>query len=108
MSSEPKATLKSVRSAVEEELSIFLNRESAYLNSISLDLSPVSEALTSFLLDSGKRLRPLFAYAGFVAAGGSLDKPVVRAMAALDLPFVICLVSHHLGCCHLGCCLLLV
>ena len=85
MSSEPKATLQSVRSAVEEELSIFLNRESAFLNSISLDLSPVSEALSSFLLDSGKRLRPLFAYAGFAAAGGSLEKPVVRAMAALEL-----------------------
>jgi geranylgeranyl diphosphate synthase type I len=45
----------------------------------------VSEALTAFLLDSGKRLRPLFAYAGFTAAGGSLEKPVVRAMAALEL-----------------------
>jgi len=85
VSSEPKATLKSVRSAVEEELSIFLNRESAYLNSISLDLSPVSDALTSFLLDSGKRLRPLFAYAGFAAAGGSIEKSTTRAMAALEL-----------------------
>jgi geranylgeranyl diphosphate synthase type I len=85
VSSEPKAQLASVRSAVEEELSLFLNREAAYLNSISTELSPVSDSLTSFLLDSGKRLRPLFAYAGFVAAGGSLDKPVVRAMAALEL-----------------------
>ncbi|CAN2191213.1 IspA Geranylgeranyl pyrophosphate synthase [Candidatus Nanopelagicaceae bacterium] len=85
MSSEPKATLKSVRSAIEEELSIFLNRESAYLNSISSDLSPVSDSLTSFLLDSGKRLRPLFAYAGFAAAGGSIEKSAIRAMAALEL-----------------------
>ena len=85
MSSEPKAALTSVRSAVQEELGIFLNREAAYLNSISTELSPVSDVLTSFLLDSGKRLRPLFAYAGFAAAGGSLEKPVVRAMAALEL-----------------------
>jgi len=85
VSSETKATVTSVRSAVEEELAIFLNFESAYLNSISTELSPVSEALTAFLLDSGKRLRPLFAYAGFTAAGGSLEKPVVRAMAALEL-----------------------
>jgi geranylgeranyl diphosphate synthase type I len=85
VSSETKATVTSVRSAVEEELAIFLNFESAYLNSISTELSPVSEALTAFLLDSGKRLRPLFAYAGFAAAGGSLEKPVVRAMAALEL-----------------------
>ena len=85
MSSEPKATLQSVRNAVEEELSTFLNFESAYLNTISTELSPVSDVLTAFLLDSGKRLRPLFAYAGFAAAGGSLEKPVVRAMAALEL-----------------------
>jgi geranylgeranyl diphosphate synthase type I len=85
VSSETKATLTSVRSAVEEELAIFLNFESAYLNTISTELSPVSDALTAFLLDSGKRLRPLFAYAGFTAAGGSLEKPVVRAMAALEL-----------------------
>jgi geranylgeranyl diphosphate synthase type I len=75
----------SVRSAVEEELSIFLNRESAYLNSISPELAPVSDSLTSFLLDSGKRLRPLFAYAGFAAAGGSIEKSALRAMAALEL-----------------------
>ena len=74
-----------MRSAVEEELRIFLNRESTYLNSISSELSPVSESLTSFLLDSGKRLRPLFAYAGFAAAGGSAEKSAVRAMAALEL-----------------------
>jgi geranylgeranyl diphosphate synthase type I len=85
VSSEPKATLQSVRNAVEEELSTFLNFESAYLNTISTELSPVSDVLTAFLLDSGKRLRPLFAYAGFVAAGGALEKPVVRAMAALEL-----------------------
>lgn len=85
MNSEPKVTLKSVRSAIEEELSIFLSRESAFLNSISSDLLPVSDSLTSFLLDSGKRLRPLFAYAGFAASGGVLEKSATRAMAALEL-----------------------
>jgi geranylgeranyl diphosphate synthase, type I len=78
VSSEPKATLKSVRSAVEEELGIFLSRESGYLNSISSDLLTVSDSLSSFLLDSGKRLRPLFAYAGFAAAGGVIEKPMIR------------------------------
>jgi geranylgeranyl diphosphate synthase type I len=85
VSSEPKTTLTSLRSAVEEELAIFLNFEGAYLNSISTELSPVSDVLTSFLLDSGKRLRPLFAYAGFAAAGGTIEKPIVRAIAALEL-----------------------
>jgi geranylgeranyl diphosphate synthase type I len=85
VSSEPKTTLTSLRSAVEEELAIFLNFEGAYLNSISTELSPVSDVLTSFLLDSGKRLRPLFAYAGFATAGGTIEKPIVRAIAALEL-----------------------
>jgi geranylgeranyl diphosphate synthase type I len=85
VSSEQKTSLTSVRSAVEEELAIFLNFEGAYLNSISTELSTVSDVLTSFLLDSGKRLRPLFAYAGFAAAGGSIEKPIVRAITALEL-----------------------
>ena len=85
MSSESRASLKSVRDAVEEELAQFLNRESAYLNSISGDLSPVSNSLSSFLLDSGKRLRPLFAYAGITAAGGLLEKSSTRAITALEL-----------------------
>lgn len=85
MSFAPKAELISVRSAIEEELSIFLNRESAYLKEISADLAPVSESLTSFLMDSGKRLRPLFAYAGLIAAQGTLNRPEVRAMASLEL-----------------------
>ena len=36
-------------------------------------------------MDSGKRLRPLFAYAGLIAAQGALGKPEVRAMACLEL-----------------------
>lgn len=85
MDSEPRATLASVRSAVENELSIFLTRESDYLKEISSDLAPVSDLLTSFLLDGGKRLRPLFAYAGFIAAGGQVETSVVRAIASLEL-----------------------
>lgn len=85
MDSEPKATLASVRAAVESELGIFLARESAYLKEISPDLAPVADLLTSFLLDGGKRLRPLFAYAGFIAAGGQLETSVVKAIASLEL-----------------------
>lgn len=85
MSSEPRARLNNVREAVEEELGQFLDREGTYLNSISADLSPVSESLSSFLLDSGKRLRPLFAYAGITAAGGLLEKSSTRAITALEL-----------------------
>ena len=85
MDSEPRATLGGIRSAVEKELGTFLARESEYLKEISSDLAPVSDLLTSFLLDGGKRLRPLFAYAGFIAAGGQIETSVVRAIASLEL-----------------------
>jgi geranylgeranyl diphosphate synthase type I len=74
-----------VKDSVEQELTEFLAQQNASLNAISPDLSIVCESLTSFLLDSGKRLRPLFAYAGFIAAEGTLEKSEVRAMAALEL-----------------------
>ena len=85
MNSAPKANLLAVRTSVEEELGIFLSREGAYLQDISPDLTLVCNSLTSFLLEGGKRLRPLFAYAGFIAAGGSLEKSTIRAIASLEL-----------------------
>ena len=71
MNSAPKSSLLAVRTSVEEELEVFLSREGGYLREISPDLTIVCDSLTSFLLERGKRLRPLFAYAGFIAAGGS-------------------------------------
>jgi len=59
--------------------------QSAYLLSISPELQPVSSALSSFLLDSGKRLRPLFAYAGIKSAGGSLTPATTKAISCLEL-----------------------
>lgn len=85
MDSEPRETLAGIRSAVENELGIFLAREGEYLKAISPDLAPVADLLSSFLLDGGKRLRPLFAYAGFIAADGEIETSVVRAIASLEL-----------------------
>jgi geranylgeranyl diphosphate synthase type I len=48
-------------------------------------LKPVSSALSSFLLDSGKRLRPLFAYAGIKSAGGSITPSLTKAISCLEL-----------------------
>ncbi len=85
MITEATAALQEVRDAVEIELAVFLNHQSIYLQEISPDLIPVAKALTSFLLDSGKRLRPLFAYSGFIAAGGELTTSVIKAVASLEL-----------------------
>ena len=85
MNSAPNSSLLTVRTSVEEELEVFLSREGAYLREISPDLTIVCNSLTSFLLERGKRLRPLFAYAGFIAAGGSAEKSTIKAIASLEL-----------------------
>ena len=85
MSYQAKAALQEIRDAVEIELASFLSQQARFLETISSDLAPVSQALTSFLLDSGKRLRPLFAYSGYVSAGAELTPPIVKAIASLEL-----------------------
>jgi len=85
VSTEAKAALQEIRDAVEIELSKFLREQTAFLQSISSDLAPVSTALSSFLLDSGKRLRPLFAYSGYLSAGAKISAPVIKAIASLEL-----------------------
>ena len=85
MNSQANSELQEIRDAVEIELAVFLGAQSQYLENISLDLKPVSQALSSFLLDSGKRLRPLFAYAGYICAGAEVTPPVIRALASLEL-----------------------
>lgn len=85
MNSLSKSELQETRDCVEIELTQFMRDQSAYLLSISAELQPVSSALSSFLLDSGKRLRPLFAYAGMKSAGGSLTPTTTKAISCLEL-----------------------
>jgi len=85
VSSATRAELQETRDGIEIELTQFMREQSSYLLSISPELKPVSSALSSFLLDSGKRLRPLFAYAGIKSAGGSLTPATTKAIASLEL-----------------------
>jgi len=85
VSSVANSELQEIRDAVDIELSAFLKQQSDFLDSISSDLKPVSQALSSFVLDSGKRLRPLFAYSGFISAGAEISAPVISAIASLEL-----------------------
>ncbi|MEN9324858.1 MAG: hypothetical protein RL414_612 [Actinomycetota bacterium] len=84
--------LDPLRDAINGSLTAFIDRESTYLVSIGSELVPVAEALTKFLLDSGKRLRPLFAAAGFVGNGGTLDQTSINAVAAIELVHVCALI----------------
>jgi len=85
VSSQTKSELQEVRDCVEIELAQFMREQSAYLAQISPELEPVSQSLSSFLLDSGKRLRPLFAYAGIMSAGEILNPATTKAISSLEL-----------------------
>jgi geranylgeranyl diphosphate synthase type I len=73
-----------VRDAVKAELALYLAEQRDYLTSIASELIPVCDALEDYLLEGGKRLRPLFAYAGFMAAGSTPTRTEIRAMASLS------------------------
>jgi geranylgeranyl diphosphate synthase type I len=73
-----------LRQRVSKAVEAFLARQRPRLDAISEDLAPVADALESFLLDGGKRLRPAFAYWGWRGAGGVDSDAIVAAAAALE------------------------
>ena len=93
MNSVKTATLKELREAINNELAAICNEENAYLHEIGSELAPVATAMQNFLLDSGKRLRPIFAYIGFLATGSEPTKEILRACATLELVHV-CALMH--------------
>jgi geranylgeranyl diphosphate synthase type I len=74
-----------LRGRIEHALSAFLAGQRAVLGGIDADLGPAAEAIESFVLGGGKRLRPAFAYWGFRGAGGPDGDQVVAAVSALEL-----------------------
>src|ERR1700709_1110453 len=79
---------------VQTVLTVFLAEQASMLESIGSDLAPVREAISEFLLDGGKRLRPTFAYWGYRGAGGTDDDGIVRAAASLELLHACALIPH--------------
>ncbi len=80
-----QSEITDVRADIRNELAAYLQKQRKYLISIAGDLNPVCDALDDFLLDGGKRLRPLFAYAGILASGVAPSREMVRAIASLEL-----------------------
>ena len=85
MVTEVKTTIEQVRGEIRGELADYLAGQRKYLTSIASELVPVCDALDEFLLDGGKRLRPLFAYAGLLAAGATPTREIIRAISSLEL-----------------------
>jgi len=84
--------INSMRSAINQALSEFVKSENKYLAKIGPELDPVATAIESFLLDSGKRLRPLFAYVGLIGAGADASPEIIKAISSLELIHVCALI----------------
>jgi len=74
-----------LRVRIDAALAAFLARQRARLASIDDALLPIADAIESFVLGGGKRLRPAFAYWGYRGAGGVDSDAVVATVAALEL-----------------------
>ena len=81
---------------MEKALAEFLSRQRVRLASIHPALLPVADAIDDFVLGSGKRLRPAFAYWGYRGAGGEDSHQLVTALAALELVQASALVHDDL------------
>jgi geranylgeranyl diphosphate synthase type I len=79
-------------SAINASLTSFFESESQNLRAMGSELEPVATALGRFLLDSGKRLRPLFAAIGHLGVGGELSPGILRAISSLELVHVCALI----------------
>lgn len=71
--------------ALDERLALFLGEQAFAVGQISPDAVPLVERVAT-LTAGGKRLRPLFAFWGSLAAGGSAEDPAIPTLgAALEL-----------------------
>ncbi len=76
--------LAGLRTRVEKVLAGFLGQQRTLLTAIDPSLAEVADAIDSFVLGGGKRLRPAFAFWGYRGAGGDDSSEVVAAVAALE------------------------
>src|SRR5215212_3387195 len=60
-----------LRPRVDRALAALLDRELSALGFLGPDAGPVTDALTRFAMEGGKRLRPAFVYWGYRGAGGA-------------------------------------
>ena len=73
------------RGMVEEELQGSLARQGKYLASVAPQATALVDELSRLLAAGGKRLRPVFCYWGYRAGGGSMDRSIARAGAAVEM-----------------------
>ena len=81
-----------MRSEINQSLSEFIRGENKYLAQIGPELDPVANEIEKFLLESGKRLRPLFAYVGLLGTGSNSSAEIIQAISSLELVHVCALI----------------
>ena len=81
-----------MRAAINLSLSDFIRSENKYLAQIGPELDPVATEIEKFLLESGKRLRPLFAYVGLLGTGTNPNTEIIQAVSSLELVHVCALI----------------
>lgn len=88
--------LARLRARIDEVLSGFLGEVRAEMAGLSTDaLAPIDE-VERLIAAGGKRLRPMFCYWGYRAAGRSGGEPILRAAAALELLHTMALIHDDL------------
>ncbi len=92
MELSPTSSLSDLRILINDVLAQFVEVENQYLRAIGPELYPVADALERFLLDSGKRIRPLFSYIGLLGTGADGTLPLLKAASALELVHVCALI----------------
>ncbi|WP_374101087.1 polyprenyl synthetase family protein [Antrihabitans sp. YC2-6] len=84
-STEPRE----LTAAFEQTLRVFFASRRAVVDSIGGDFAPAVDQLEQFVLRGGKRVRPAFAWTGWLGAGGDPAEPhsaaVLQTCAALEL-----------------------
>lgn len=87
-SGSPVPAVAEIPAAVHAELTEFFNRRRAEIADIGQPVVEAVSHLEQFVLGGGKRVRPLYAWAGFIGAGGLAGpenpQAIVRAAASLE------------------------
>jgi geranylgeranyl diphosphate synthase type I len=80
-----RAGVDAMRSRVDAVLESFLAEQRALLDGLGSEAAEPLDELGRVIGAGGKRLRPLFCYWGYLAAGREQDDAIVKAAASLEL-----------------------
>ncbi|WP_328699843.1 polyprenyl synthetase family protein [Corynebacterium qintianiae] len=85
---EGASRLSDIPAQVERALETFLDERRPDVEKIGAPVAESAAHLRDFVLGGGKRIRPLYAWAGFIGAGGTQSEDpaaVLRAVSSLEL-----------------------